>query len=73
MTIEGWNYRKHPGPNPLEEPDILVYDPISHTKLLVTLEELKKNQRDYIHFKVYEGISGNKKVYEWLKEHEDKV
>lgn len=49
------------------EPDIFIYDKNTGVKLLVSIEELK-NDTSFHGMYVYEGISGNRTVAEYLKE-----
>ena len=66
-------YYKQRYPDIKLEGDIMIYDRISGTKLLVTLDELKRDYRQYYDFRVYEGVSGNKLISDWLEDHKDDV
>ena len=64
-----WTYHKPYSRNDLRyEPDIMIYDPRSRIRVMVSLEELKSNFQQYHDFKVYEGVTGNKLVSEWIKD-----
>jgi hypothetical protein len=70
-----WTYHKsYSRPDPLWEPTIMIYYPkAKDMRLMVTLEELEKNRSNYSDWKVYEGITGNKFVGDWLNMQKEKA
>lgn len=56
-----------------ELPSVLLYDPTTHHKVLVSEEELLRNAPEYYSYKVYEGIGTNPSVGEWLKRREKEL
>lgn len=56
-----------------EVPTVLLYDPHTQHKVLVSEEELVRNAPEYYSYKVYEGIGTNPSVGEWLKRREKEL
>ena len=64
-----WTYHKpYVNPDPLYEPDILVYYPKGKkTYVMVTRKELEESRGTYADWKVYEGLGENLLVGDWLE------
>ncbi len=56
-----------------ESPTVLLYDSVTHHKVLVSEEELVRNAPEYYSYKVYEGIGANPSVGDWLKRREKEL
>ncbi len=49
-----------------ESPTVLLYDPVTHHKVLVSEAELERSAPEYYSYKVYEGIGTNVPIKEYL-------
>lgn len=52
---------------------VLLYDSVTHHKVMVSEEELERNSFEYYSYKVYEGIGANPSVGDWLKRREKEL